>query len=296
MRIASVSDLHIDFAENRRALVQLATEIHRGQADVVIIAGDVSHVDAHITAALRAFKLAAPTVVYLPGNHDLWIHVDETDSVVRDTWDRYRNTLKHLVEDEGGHYLPSGRLQLGSSAIVGTTGWYDYSFVRPEHREVLTPSKLAAKQWAGMGWTDARFIAFKDAAGELMTDTAVARVMEDELQVQLKEADNDPGIQDILVATHVVPFAQSLGPAKGLPWDYFDAFMGSTRLGELIQSSPKVRAAVYGHTHRPQRLTIGRVEVFGTPLGYPRDRKKIDPSTLGEHAVGWVELPNSATH
>ncbi|MEM7674454.1 MAG: metallophosphoesterase, partial [Myxococcota bacterium] len=72
MRIATVSDLHTDFAENRGAVVKLAVAIHAGAADVVVVAGDVSHKDERIDRALRAFAEVAGQVAYIPGNHDLW--------------------------------------------------------------------------------------------------------------------------------------------------------------------------------------------------------------------------------
>ena len=75
MLIASVSDIHTDFPENRDALVKLATEIYTRGADLVIVAGDVSHKDDRITRALRAFKEVCEQVAYIPGNHDLWFDV-----------------------------------------------------------------------------------------------------------------------------------------------------------------------------------------------------------------------------
>jgi len=46
--------------------VKLASEIHGKGADVVIIAGDVSHKNDRITRALLAFREAAPTVQLRP--------------------------------------------------------------------------------------------------------------------------------------------------------------------------------------------------------------------------------------
>jgi putative phosphoesterase len=292
VRIASVSDLHVDFAPNRDALVKLATAIHRRGADAVVVAGDVSHVDDHIARALRAFRLAAPRVAYLPGNHDLWFaRKDAARDPEVDSWKRYTTHLRALVESEDCTYLPAEPLEMDGVAIVGTTGWYDYSLLRPELRAQLDDATLASKSLGEAVWMDVRFAVFRDELGERMSDEAVARRMERELAAQLEDVDGNPEVRDVVVATHVVPFREALGPSKGLPWDFFDAYMGSVRLGEIIRSSKKVRACIYGHTHTPRAFRVGPIQVHGTPLGYPRERKGVDPEAIADRAVGWVELP-----
>ena len=294
VRIASVSDLHVDFPENREVLVRLATEIHRAGADLVVVAGDVSHVDDHIARTLRAFRIAAPRVAYLPGNHDLWFarkHAEEDPDV--DSWRRYREDLRVLVEAENCHYLPAQPLYLGSVALVGTTGWYDYSLIRPEVRTHVGEAALREKRWAGAEWSDARYAIFRDASGGRMSDPEVAKRMEEDLVEQLDAVDRNPDVQDVVAATHVLAFAEALGGPKGLPWDYFDAFMGSRGLGEVLRRSPKVRAAIYGHTHRPGRFDLHGIHVHGTPLGYPRERRGIPRPDVVTRSIGWLELPES---
>lgn len=289
--IASVSDLHVDFAENRQALVALATKIHRSKADLVIVAGDVSHVDDHIARALRAFRLVAPHVAYLPGNHDLWfVKKNAVADPEVDSWRRYRTELKALVEAENCHYLPASPLYLGRMAIVGSTGWYDHSLLRPELRSAVSAEDLAQKRIGGAIWSDGQFAVFRDAEGKPMSDEAVARQMEAELNEQIREVDKNPDVDDVVVATHVLPFREALGAPKGLPWDYFDAFMGSIQLGDVVRSSRKVRAAVYGHTHLPGAFLVDTIRVHGTPLGYPRERRNIPAESIPERAIGWLEM------
>ncbi|MBX2811892.1 MAG: metallophosphoesterase [Myxococcales bacterium] len=285
MRIASVSDLHIDFAENRHALVQLAAAIHEGQAELVIVAGDVSHVDEHISLTLRALKVAAPQVAYLPGNHDLWLSEGENNS-----WDRYRKTLPALVAAEGAYYLPTAPLILGSAAVVGTTGWYDYSLLRPEYTEVVVAEALRAKQWQGLRWSDDVHINFRDEYGGQMSDECVSRCMERELSEQLADVCSGTHVSHVIAVTHFLPFRESLGPSRGMPWDYFDAFMGSTSLGDVIVNCSKVRHVIYGHSHRPRACEVNGVVVRGTPLGYPRERQGIANELIAKRSIGWIDL------
>lgn len=292
VRIASVSDLHVDFSENRRALVGLATHIHAGSPDLVVVAGDVSHVDDDIRRVLRTFKVVAPEVAYIPGNHDLWtVREDLAKDPEHDTWLRYREGLKVLTEAEGCHYLPAGPLELGRVGVAGTTGWYDASLLRPQLRGELDDEALGAKKLGNAMWADSKYTLFRDESGAVMSDAAVARQMELELEAQLEDLDHNPDIEDVVAVTHVLGFREALGPPKGMPWDYFDAFMGTTELGRVVRRGKKVRAAVYGHTHRPGRFEVDGIRVHGTPLGYPKERKNLPADALPARAVGWIDLP-----
>lgn len=293
--IASVSDLHTDFAENRDDVVKLALAIHRRQADLVIIAGDVSHKNDRIARVLQAFAEAAPKVAYLPGNHDLWFDVPDAKGAPHlDTWRRYREELRALAEGAGAHYLPAAPLYLGDTAIVGSCGWYDYSLMPPSLRASVDRSVLESKQYGGLQWSDARFIAFRDEGGALMSDEAVAREMERELGEQLAAADAEARVRQIVAVTHHQPFYEVVTRTGTLPWEYFNAFMGSVGLGEVIRRSPKVRWSIYGHTHQVGRYQVGPVVAYGTPLGYPRERRGLSDEALLESRIGWIQTEAAA--
>ena len=291
MRIATVSDLHTDFAENREAVVKLAVAIHQAGADVVVVAGDVSHKDERIDRALRAFGQVAETVAYIPGNHDLWYDVPlAADRPELDTWKRYSSELKAICEAAGAHYLPAAPLVIGRTAIVGSCGWYDYSFMAPSFRAQIDDMALATKTLDGLMWSDARFIAFRDEDGNLMPDPAVARRMEAQLAEHLQRMDGDDGIDEVVAVTHHQPFYEVVSRTGQLPWEYFCAFMGSAGLGETIRRSPKVRTVVYGHTHVVGRHELDGLLAYGTPLGYPRERRGLPADQLADTRIGWIDI------
>ena len=53
------------------------------------------------------------------------------DGAFVDTWVRYTDDLRRLAEGASAHYIPAGPLVIGDVALVGTCGWYDYSFLEP---------------------------------------------------------------------------------------------------------------------------------------------------------------------
>lgn len=291
MRIATLSDLHTDFAANRALVVRLATEVHRGGADLVIVAGDVSHHDHHIEALLRALKEAAPIVGYLPGNHDLWTPSRDADARARvDTGRRYRVELRALVESTGALYLPAKPHVFGHVGVAATVGWYDYSFVEPWVRSEVPAQTFATKRWGAFGWMDAEHTTWRDEAGAPMSDPDVARALERELAVQLEQLEADPAVRDVVVATHHQPFREVVYRTGSLPWEFFCAFMGSEGLGRTILGAPKVRVAVYGHSHVLGDRQIGPIRVYGTALGYPRERKDLTEDDVARTRIGWIEL------
>lgn len=79
MNIGYISDLHLDFYVSssgnwqqncQRLLQQLLPE---EQADVLVIAGDLSHHNAQSTFALQFFATHFRQVLYVTGNHDYYI-------------------------------------------------------------------------------------------------------------------------------------------------------------------------------------------------------------------------------
>lgn len=73
-RLLAISDLHITYPENRRIVESLRPEI---QADWLVVCGDISESSDDIEWALRLLKERFSTVIWVPGNHDLWTVGDD---------------------------------------------------------------------------------------------------------------------------------------------------------------------------------------------------------------------------
>lgn len=267
----------------------LAAEIHRRGVDAVVIVGDVSHVDTWIERAIRSFQVIAPQVAYVPGNHDVW-QSPEAIQAGANTWDRYRDGLRALTTELGATYLPASPLRLGSAAVVGTCGWYDYGFLLEAHRDLMTGERRQTKQLDRYQWSDARFVAWRDAAGEPMDDADVLDVMLRELDAQLAELEADPSVQTVLVATHHLPCEEVVLRSGTLPWEFFNAFMGSPRIGEVALRYDKVTSIAYGHTHHGRTVTVRGRRVAGTPLGYPRERPGMTTEEVVQTRIAWWDL------
>ena len=68
MKLYAISDLHLDYEANRRAL----ESVRERRGDWLILAGDVGHKEKHLHLALSIFTAKYGIVIWTPGNHDLW--------------------------------------------------------------------------------------------------------------------------------------------------------------------------------------------------------------------------------
>ena len=122
MRIFAVSDLHVDYRENGRWVSGLSNADFTD--DLLILAGDISDninlIERTVTAMSERFK----HVLYVPGNHDLWVLRSKN---VADSFDKFDKVCA-AVEQSGGSLQP---FHGSKTTIVPLLGWYDYSFGEP---------------------------------------------------------------------------------------------------------------------------------------------------------------------
>src|SRR5215475_12370989 len=73
-RLLALSDLHVAFPENRK----IVENLHPGSAgDWLLLAGDIGEPSPDIEWALRILSERFATVVWAPGNHELWTHHED---------------------------------------------------------------------------------------------------------------------------------------------------------------------------------------------------------------------------
>ncbi len=73
-RLLAISDLHVAYPENRELIENLRPET---DGDWLLLAGDVGEILADIEWALRTLSSRFSTVVWAPGNHELWTHPED---------------------------------------------------------------------------------------------------------------------------------------------------------------------------------------------------------------------------
>jgi 3',5'-cyclic AMP phosphodiesterase CpdA len=282
MRIALVSDVHVDYAGNRLACQALARNLAERRPDVLVLAGDAGSTPPSIQEGLEIFAEVAPIRMFVPGNHDLWVRLapHHPDTGI-DSWDAYDRTLAALATEAGYRYLPAGVVVLDGIGFAGDTGWFDFTF-RPNHPDLkdLPREAFEAAEFEGWSWPDFQFCDWGMGAREV-TDVMMKR-----FTTKLAQLEADASVRTIVAVTHHVPFRQHVHawtPASEIPervWEYCTVFMGSRRMGDALLASPKTTLALHGHSHVPGVWTVPRtgqspLRIARAPFGADAERARI---------------------
>jgi predicted phosphodiesterase len=122
LRIFAISDIHVDFEENFRWFQGLSQVDYR--EDLLILAGDVSDSLVLFEKIMGDLRTRFQEVLYVPGNHDLWVRRSPT---IADSLEKMQ-MIRKIAKDSGILMEPYHQ---GTVSIVPLYGWYDFSLAKP---------------------------------------------------------------------------------------------------------------------------------------------------------------------
>jgi predicted phosphodiesterase len=239
MRIFAVSDVHIDYPDNKRWIADLSKMDYRD--DVLILAGDISDSMRLLEWCLIALAARFAHVLYVPGNHELWVFRDERPGT---SLEKFQQIL-HVVENCGASMRVFHHNHL---SIVPLLGWYDYSFGEPtrelleawmDYRACRWPDHFSARQIAEY------FLQFNDAVLDVANDTIIS------FSHFLPRLD--------LMPSYIPAERRVLYPV-----------LGTTNLeAQIRRLRPSIH--VYGHSHVNRSLKLDDVLYVNNAFGYPQE-------------------------
>ncbi|MGK7379189.1 metallophosphoesterase [Planococcus sp. 1R117A] len=244
MKIAVLSDIHEGLNRKKTetdilAIVEQWVKNH--SPDVFIVSGDIAAGPEKGLALLNRLQDGFPEtkLLFVHGNHDVYAE----DSAA---------AYSKLLEFRGN--LGNGPVQLNEDwVVIDDGGWYDYTFGVAG----FTEQQFAKGTFGSFTWPD------KTYAHWPVTDSALTEQYTAKLENWLKEYRG----KNIILVTHVVPFAHFLQVKEDPSWDFFNAMMGSSRFGELAMEY-QVKKLIFGHTHTRYHEHYKNIEVICNPLGY----------------------------
>jgi hypothetical protein len=125
MKLYAISDLHLGYEVNRRALASITGH----PRDWLILAGDVGETAAHLELAFEILKPRFAQLVWVPGNHELWTLPSSKETA------RGRFKYDELVELCRSHHVltpedPYPIVTIGGKVVRVAPLFllYDYSF------------------------------------------------------------------------------------------------------------------------------------------------------------------------
>jgi 3',5'-cyclic AMP phosphodiesterase CpdA len=254
--LVATSDLHVSFPENRKIVESLTPA---SEQDWLLVAGDVGERVEDIEWALRLLKTRFATVVWVPGNHDLWTH--RVDEVQLRGVQRYQHLVAicrrlGVVTPEDPYPVWTGAG--GPVIVVPLFLLYDYSFLPAG--TTTKDEALALAHETGVVCTDEYFLhpdpyPSRDA-------WCRARVEETERRLQAL----DPALPTVLVNHY--PLVRE--PTDILRYPTFAQWCGTVRTADWHRRF-RAKVAVYGHLHIPRTTRHDGVRFEEVSVGYPRE-------------------------
>lgn len=255
----AVSDLHVSHPENRRVVEGLRP---RSQADWLIVCGDVGEAVEEIEWALRLLGERFATVIWVPGNHELWTLPRDRLGLRGERRYRYLvDTCRHLGVITPEDPYPVWNSAGGPATIVPLFLLYDYTFglnIAP-----TIEAALARAHSAGVVCGD-EFLLHPDPYPSRAA-WCHARVSESELRLSARDRD----VPTVLVS-HFPLIDQ---PTRVLRHPEFAQWCGTRRTADWHRRF-QATAVVYGHLHIPRTTWHDGVRFEEVSLGYPRERTR----------------------
>ncbi len=250
MRLFTISDLHIDFQENRHWLFNLSRQDY--QEDLLIVAGDLTPDVDELRNAMAFLKKCFKFVFFVPGNHDLSIK----DGRGFNSLEKFY-LLQLVLQEEGISLEP---LCINKINIVPLYSWYDFSFG--------LPGPLLRRAWND----------FKQC--EWPASLPFASIE----QFFARQNQSIPFTDFPLIS-----FSHFLPRLDLLPWlsrqrkGYLLPVLGSTLLEKQIRSL-KPLLHIYGHSHLNRDVVLEKIRYINNAFGYPHEKtiaaKKLKEITL----------------
>lgn len=239
MRIFALSDIHVDYDANAKWVRNLSRSDYSD--DLLILAGDVSHKRELLASCLTAFAERFRKVLFVPGNHDLWVLGESKEKT---SLQKFRE-VGETVKASGASMEP---LSLDGLLVMPLLGWYDYSFGEPNEELKDIWMDFRACRWP-MGFEAA------DVAAHF---------------AQLNRVPAMDGAAKVITVSHFLPRIDLVPSYVSKRHRILDPVLGSTHLeDQLRQLNPVIH--VYGHSHINRSVRIDGIRYVNNAFGYPHE-------------------------
>lgn len=236
MRIQLASDLHLEFLIRNFPGERLIVPAH--QADVLVLAGDISHA----SSAIELFKNWPVPVLYIMGNHEAYGGCIEA----------VQEELTHAAQGTSVRFLERDIADFGDVRFLGCTLWTDYRL-----RSNRTQRQLMEN--AQLRLNDHRLIRTRN--GELFSPEHALRDHERSRAWLSQELSRTYDGKTVVISHHG-PHLQSVHHR------YIGEPLNAAFVSDLSELLPKADLWLHGHVHDSFDYTVSGCRVVANPRGY----------------------------
>jgi len=236
MKINILSDLHLGFGAFDRPV---------NDADVVILAGDISRPREAVAWALRFDK----PVLYVAGNHEFY----------GSSIDGAASELKRLCAGTRVHLLDNTEIVIGRVRFLGATLWSDFNVFGPGAQKAAA---MAEARRLIRDFSRIRLVDAADAVFSPEDSAALFKAHADWLDERLGRAHAGPTV----VITHHAPSRRSIHPR------FADSPLNACFVSdaEHLMGAKRAQLWVHGHTHDSFDYLVNGTRVVCNPRGYAK--------------------------
>jgi predicted phosphodiesterase len=249
MRVFAVSDLHIDYASNCQWVRDLSLVDY--QDDILLLGGDISHKIPLIEACFKQMVACFKHVIFVPGNHDLWVRREQGHSL-----DKFYQ-LQALAADCG--VSTSAYHQAGVS-LVPLYSWYDFSFG-------------ACSDYLKQRWMD--FICCQWPEDEWDFDASTGLALESYINAFFLNL-NRPHLaienETIISFSHFLPRIDVMPSYIPKQHQLLYPVLGCQGLDEQVRELGS-SIHVYGHSHVNRQVEIEGIRYINNAFGGPGEER-----------------------
>jgi predicted phosphodiesterase len=236
LRIFALSDIHIDYEENRKWSSGLSTNDYK--KDILILAGDITDRFSSIEKTFRSLIKIFSEILYIPGNHDLWVLRD----TIKNSFEKLK-FFKKLSLETGIRMEP---YQTNELFIIPLYAWYDYTFGLPS-KEILNK------------WVD--YIACKWPEGYAEEEITRYFISKNESSIHATN-------KHIISFSHFVPRIDLMPIYIPVAKRNLYPVLGTTLLEDQIRRIGS-NIHIYGHTHVNANVVKDNIRYINNAFGYP---------------------------
>lgn len=256
--LLAISDLHVGYEANRQITQDLRPE---HDDDWLLVAGDVGERSTDILWALGTLARNFSTVIWLPGNHELWTPPgDPLPLRGQARYDHLVDAARALGVLTPEDPYPVWEAPQGPVAVVPMFLLYDYTWRDGVPGARTKEEALSRAREAGVLCTDEMFLHPDPLPAR--DDWCRARVAATARRLDAL----DPALPTVL-ANH---WPLHREPTQVLHHPEFALWCG-TELTEQWHTRYRAAEVVYGHLHIPRVIWRDGVRFTEVSLGYPRE-------------------------
>ena len=252
LKVYTASDIHVDHKENLKKINDISATDY--QNDILILAGDISYRIDRVQQVFALFKERFREVLFVPGNHDLWVRDKSSDNSIEKFY--------HLMETAAQMGVLTQPAHFGSLSIIPLLGWYDYSFGPPSEKLCDLWVDHKACVWPGG----------LDEAG--VTDFFLEK---NQAHLKIKN-------KFIITFSHFLPRVDIMPSI--IPKDNYKLHpvLGSAKIeAQIRELKPDIH--VFGHSHVNLKKEVEGTVYINNAFGYPYEKLVTGKKLLFIHEI-----------